>query len=106
MTSMKILTIGSQEVRLVPIGKVIIGARGRIDLEGRRGTKKLLLVDKASKGPTIKVTVRGETDRQEDSEALEETGLVWKFLNPPPSIHYVEFTPETLMDAIVEVADA
>ena len=101
------LKIGSQVVQLVPVGAVIIGARGRVDLVGSRGREKLVLVGKTRQKPTIRITVRDEGGRhQEPAESPPETELGWKFSTPPPSINYIELTSETLMDAIMGVANA
>jgi hypothetical protein len=106
-TRLMSIKIGSQIVQLVPIGAAIIGASGRVDLQGPRGTEKLILVEKATKAPAIRITVRDENGRRREPVATpREDELTWKLATPPPSISYIELTSDSLMEAIMGVADA
>lgn len=48
-----VLRIGRQEVDLVPIGTLLIGSKGRVDVRGPAGTAQILLVDRKAWGPKI-----------------------------------------------------
>jgi hypothetical protein len=101
------LKIGQQNVALVPIGALIIGAYGRVDLEGPKGRTKLLLVAKDNMRP--KITISIHTDKDPVSEATlppPQISLAWKLSTSPPSIAYIKLTKESLMEAILEVANA
>ena len=52
-----ILKIGRQEVTLTPIGTLLIGAKGRVDVVGPAGRTRFLLVNSEASRPTIKVDV-------------------------------------------------
>jgi len=48
-----VLRIGRQEVDLVPIGTLLIGSKGRVDVRGPAGRAQLLLVDSKVSDPQI-----------------------------------------------------
>src|SRR3546814_2714718 len=61
------ILLGRQIVRLKPIGTFLIGARGRVDMVGPRGSVRFVIVPPASQKPSIEITVSiGEdaTDRK------------------------------------------
>jgi hypothetical protein len=104
--SMAIL-IGSDKVTLVPVGTLIIGARGRVDMAGPAGTVKFILAGRDSDGIRISVTVAGENQPGPEVQprpiAREE--FVWKIATPPPRIRFIELEPETFFSALTEVVD-
>src|SRR3546814_12833964 len=51
------ILLGRQIVRLKPIGTFLIGARGRVDMVGPRGSVRFVIVPPASQKPRIEITV-------------------------------------------------
>jgi hypothetical protein len=49
-----ILKIGRQEIVMTPIGTLLIGAKGRVDVVGPAGRARLVLVNSQASGPTIR----------------------------------------------------
>ena len=45
--------MGNAEIIFTPIGTLLIGAKGRIDMTSNAGTVKFVLVDKNLSGPTF-----------------------------------------------------
>ncbi|MGO9270800.1 MAG: hypothetical protein ACLQOO_11200 [Terriglobia bacterium] len=86
-----VLKIGRQEITLTPIGTIVLGAEGRVDVEGPAGRTRFLLVDSRVSGPTIRVT--------------KKIKRVWKIATSPPTIQYIELTPESLFQALMELAN-
>jgi hypothetical protein len=78
-----VLAIGPQQVRLNPVGTLVIGARGRLDMVGPAGSTRLVLVP----------------------DAEESAKLRWKIATSPPSVSLIDLNAQTLMQAILEVAD-
>lgn len=102
------LRIGGQEVRLVPVGTLLIGAKGRVDVVGPAGQAPMLLVDKRAASPRslIHVTV-GQPGGEPLTEKVE-TGKVeweWKIVTRPPERRFVEITKESLFQLIMEVSN-
>jgi hypothetical protein len=102
-----ILKIGRQEITMTPVGTLLIGAKGRVEVVGPAGRTRLLLVDSEASGPRIKVTVSigGKPDPPAVEAAPEEIKWAWKIATSPPTIHYIELTRESLFQAFMEVAN-
>lgn len=100
--------IGEHAVQLIPIGTNLIGAKGRVDMTGRGGTVRFVLVDKGVSAPRISVTVHFADAPSQNPAALAQTPIdwAWKIATSPPSIRYLELTEETFFDALLEVANA
>ena len=89
-----ILRIADEQVVLDPVGTLLIGAAGRVDMTGKNGQVKLVLVPASSTGVQIKVQIK-EGNGQEE--------MVWKIATPPPSIKYIELDSDSFSDALLEV---
>lgn len=92
---------------LEPIGVNIIGASGRVDLVGEYDQVKFVLVDRQLPAPQLKVSihVNGEDAgaTTDDEKEVGGNDLVWKIATPPPTLQYVEITPDSFFDALMEV---
>ncbi|WP_044749401.1 hypothetical protein [Bacillus alveayuensis] len=94
----------NQKVVIEPIGKNIIGAMGRIDMIGKNGNIKFLLVDKEAESP--KVTVHFNDGLSKGLEKIRETKnpeYVWKIATPPPNIKFIDLNEDSFSDALLEV---
>ena len=101
------LVIGLQQVVFTPIGRIIIGAQGRVDLMGPTGKKKLVRVDKDATRPRITTSVFPDVHSISSTPlSRSDTEIVWKFSTPPPSIQYLDLTEDSLTSSILEVANA
>lgn len=102
-----ILRIGRQEITMTPVGTLLIGAKGRVEVAGPAGRTRLLLVSSEASGPTVKVTVSiGVKSEPPAAEALaKEVSLAWKIATSPPTVGYIELTQESLFQALMEVAN-
>ena len=98
-----IITIASEQILLEPIGTLLIGAKGRIDMKGKNGTIKFVLVPKQSGGPSIKVDIAtGDEPKPEEKKGVQ-IEWEWKIATPPPSIKYIELDSDSFSDALLEV---
>jgi hypothetical protein len=101
-----ILRIGRQEVTLTPIGTLLIGVKGRVDVVGPAGQGRFVLVDSAAVRPQVKVTVSiGGKANASRQEAPPKAKWAWKIATSPPIIQYIELTPESLFQTLMEVAN-
>jgi len=95
-----ILNISEETVIFDPIGTLIIGSRGRIDMTGMNGTIMFVLVDRESDGPRI----RTKTEfRENNPESDKEPELVWKISTSPPDIRYIPLNEDSFSDVLAEV---
>jgi hypothetical protein len=106
-TSM-VVKIGLQEITLNPVGTLFFGAKGRVDVKGPAGDATLLLVDADSSGPQFRVAVRvkGLHERKSHGQTPPEARWAWKIATPPPRIQYIELTPDSFFELLMEVANA
>lgn len=95
-----------QKLRLEPLGTLLIGTKGRIDMEGSRGSVQFILADKNSKGMkiTVSVSIDGKADNEEKGRTEPE--WTWKIvLRESRTISFVEFTEENFFDALMEIVN-
>jgi hypothetical protein len=115
-----ILKIGRQDVTLRPIGTMLIGFKGRVDVEGPAARRQIALVDSKALGLSdlVRVSVRGSrpphTKKAPTSEEKisQVTGVLdgkkiewaWRIISPPPERRFLEITHESLFELIMDVA--
>jgi len=103
-----ILRIGRQEITLTPVGTLLIGARGRVDVVGPAGRTRFVLVDSKASRPQIKMSVQigGKPPKETPKETLlKEIKWAWKIATSPPTIQYIELTQDSVFQALMEVAN-
>ena len=101
-----VVRIGSSNIHFEPIGTILIGAKGRVDMKGPQGTVKFVLVPQSSSGPKISISVREpgkEPPAQETKPSTTE--WAWKIATPPPNIKYIELEEESFYSAMMEVVN-
>src|ERR1019366_6587218 len=103
-----ILKIGPKSVVLEPIGTLLIGSKGRVDVIGPAGNAQLLLLDSKAPGPAslIHVTVGvGKKPPAPPPKPLREIHWEWKIVTRPPERRFIEITQQNLFQLIMEVAN-
>jgi hypothetical protein len=103
-----VLKIGRQEVNLVPIGTLLIGFKGRVDVEGPAGKAQIALVDSkaSSTASLIHVSVGvGGKPPVAPKKPAEPVEWAWRIVTRPPERRFIEITQETLFQTIMEVAN-
>jgi hypothetical protein len=102
-----ILKIGRQEITMTPVGTLLIGAKGGVEVVGPAGRTRLLLVNSKASGPTMKVRVSigGNPGPPALEAPPKEIKWAWKIATSPPTIQYIELTQESLFQALMEVAN-
>lgn len=97
-----LIRIGAKEVALEPVGSVVIGAQGRVDLRGMRDERKLVLLPKHVRRSRVRVLTQEEA--QADKARTPATGeLVWKIV-PGPRQDYIDLDEQSLTEAILAVS--
>lgn len=104
-----IIKAAGEVVRLRPIGTNLIGAKGRVDMSGKSGSVKIVLVDSRMKGVSdyIKITVHEDSEPLKDIHQHEETNVTWewKFVTAPPTRKYQPVNEATIYSAIMELTN-
>jgi len=99
------IKIGTSEIKLEPIGTNVIGAKGRVDMNGSNGTVRFVLVDQDASEPKISVQIWAEGEKPQQPAKLKEVKLAWKISTPPPYIKYMELNSESFRESIMAVAN-
>lgn len=101
-----VIRIGRQEVVFKPIGTLLIGTKGRVDVEGAAGKARLVLTDKNATKPEIRVTIkRGDRVSSSAKEPVTAVDWTWKIATNPPQISYLELSEAALFDLVMEVSN-
>jgi len=98
-----VVDFAGQRLTLEPSGTLLIGTKGKIVMEGARGSVQFILADKNSTG--IKITESVSISGKQKTES-KEPDWTWKIvLREPRRISYAEFTEENFFDALMEVVN-
>jgi hypothetical protein len=104
-----LLRIGPAQVELIPIGTLLVGAKGRVDVIGPAGKALLLLIDKKQDSWPPRVVVKvvgGGKGQSAPSKASRKIEWEWRIVTRPPERRLMEITQENLFQLIMEVANA
>lgn len=101
-----VLQIGSDTVDFIPIGTLIFGAWGRVDLVGPQGRVRLVLVERDTSRASLNVSIITPESGTAGALPTPRRELCWKIAGPPPDVTFAELNSETLRAAILEVANA
>lgn len=102
------IRIGRQIVEIEPVGTFLIGARGRVNMNGPRGIARFVVVPKDASSPRWRVDVQspGQALAAAPSPAaFRAEDWVWKISTPAPRISYIELTPESFQETLMGVID-
>jgi hypothetical protein len=105
-----ILTIGRSTVTFTPIGTMLIGSKGRVDVQGPLGKARLALVNKevSNARQLIQITVRVVGDPAPSplpKQAIKHIEWAWKISTPPPEMEFKELTQSAFFDMILALAN-
>lgn len=103
------LRIGRKQVRFQPIGTLLIGSRGRVDVIGSGiASARLVLINKNFTQASDVIRVSVNLEGKLPGPARKEPGeieLAWKIVTRLPERRFIELTQETLFEMIMEVAN-
>lgn len=105
-----IISFGNDHIILKPIGTFLIAAKGRVDMTGRRGSVKIVLVDSRMKRlqDHIKISVNVGNDLPPKTEIEiepQEINWEWKFITSPPTYVYQPVNEDTIYSTIMELTN-
>lgn len=108
VAKMMLVRIGLKQIRIVPIGTMLIGSRGRVDIVGEAGRSRLVLINSKITNPRQLVQVQivdPSRPPQKKAARREEIEWVWKIVSAPPSSAFLELTKETFFNALLDVSN-
>lgn len=108
-----LLKFGQQQVTFTPIGTLLIGTKGRVDVSGPAGKARLTLINKkvthAHQLISVTVTVVGKDKAPRtppENQPNEPIEWVWKIISRPPEMKFTNLTQEAFFEMILEVVNA
>ena len=97
------MNIASTTVTLTPIGTLLFGGKGRVDMVGPKGKVKFVLVPKGSSRPRIVIRAV-DPDKPSETSAEEVIGeWEWRIMTAPPQISYMPLNADAFYSAMLEV---
>lgn len=100
------IDLGASSVRFMPIGTILLGAPGRVDLVGMRGSVRFVLVLPAIDRPMfIRMSLSESEPAFKKQSSLDLSQSHWKISTHPPSIRYSPIDRGSLQSAIMEAAN-
>ncbi len=103
------LKIGRQSVALTPIGTMLIGSKGRVDLEGPRGRARLALINKkitdARQLVRISISVGGRAPDHTPTTDATPIEWEWKIAGQPPTTSFTPLTKDAFLELVLGVAN-
>jgi hypothetical protein len=104
-----IIRIGRKTINLEPVGTLLIGSRGRVDVIGPTSRSQLLLLD--SKLTSLRQLVRvspgfrGETPASPTTRSASEIDWAWRIVTRPPEHEVVEVNKDSFLNLLLEIAN-
>lgn len=104
------IKIGGEEIEFKPIGTMLIGSRGRVDVIGSRDSTRLVLIPKDITSPSqvlkFSFTVNGQPNQTpKPEEPKKPAEIVWKIVSRPPRMRFTELDKESLMQMLLDVSN-
>lgn len=101
-----IVDFAGQKLTFEPIGTLLIGTKGRIDMEGVKGRVQFILADKDSKGMKVSVSISIDGEKQEEKKKQKTPDWTWKIvLRESRKVSFVEFNEGNFFDALMEIVN-
>lgn len=104
------LSIGPSVIVFKPIGTMLIGSKGRVDVQGPYGSARLVLVNRNIRQPRqliqVSISTPGIPAVSADTQSSEPIEWVWKLVTPAPSMRLIDLSEESFFEMVLSIADA
>lgn len=103
------LTIGRKTIWLEPVGTLLIGTKGRVDLVGPFGRVPLMLLSKQLKnlGEMFKVSVSVGSKQLSPpiAQLQEKITWIWRIVSKVPQGEIIELNRDSFLNLLTEIAN-
>jgi len=102
------IKIGRQRVTLEPVGTLLIGSKGRVDVRGSAGKGLLLLLNEKAKKPAdlISLTVIVGKTAPPPKPQKGPISWVWKIVGAGPQRDFLDLNRDSFLALLMEVTGA
>lgn len=101
--------IGRKTIKLEPVGTLLIGSKGRVDVVGPLGRVQLLLLDSEVHSLSdlihVSIDVDSHAPLQPPSKHKSEIKWTWRILTKPPNPAILEVNRDNLLRLLTELAN-
>jgi hypothetical protein len=105
-TNVMIVDFAGQKLTMEPIGTLLIGTKGRIDMEGTRGRVQFILTDKENKGMKVSVSTFTNGEPPKKQKEKKEIDWIWKIvLKEARRVSFEEFNEDNFFSALMEIVN-
>ena len=104
----KKISIGPDTIKLMPMGTLLIGAKGRVDMVGPAGTVKFVLTSKNPNGAGISAPISEKRITNKSRPAAKPgraEEFVWQIATRPPQVVFIDLNRDTFLNALMEVVN-
>jgi hypothetical protein len=103
------IKIGSKIIKLEPVGTLLLGSRGRVDVVGPLARARLILIDAEIKSMSQRIhfsdSVDGKTPSPPPPKPRSDIKWAWKIVTRPPRQEIVELNKESFLNLLVEISN-
>jgi hypothetical protein len=103
------IQIGRRAIYLEPVGTLLIGNWGRVDVVGPTGRAQIILVDQKAKSPGDLIKVRvsiGGNPPPAPASSPSKPVVEWKIVARRPQWTFISLDKESFFDLVMEIANA
>jgi hypothetical protein len=104
-----IVKIGRKTITLEPVGTLLIGSKGRVDVVGPLGRVQLLLLDSEVRSLSdlihVSVSIEGGPPSPPGSKRRAEIKWVWRIVTRPPTTAILEVNRDNFLSLLTELAN-
>lgn len=94
------ITIGRKEITAMPMGTLLVGARGRVDMKCEGRLARIVLVPETATGNALRAFSQVDDDSSE-SKKVVLSEWVWKLTTAPPKIKYIDLNEDVFADVVL-----
>jgi hypothetical protein len=103
------ITIGSKTITLEPVGTLLVGSKGRVEVIGPLARAQLLLLDSRVKSVSQLIHVSFSVGNGPPSplphEPPPDIGWVWRIVTRPPRREILELNKESFLNLLMEISN-
>jgi hypothetical protein len=103
------ITIGSKSITLDPVGTLIVGSKGRVEVVGPLARAQLLLLDSQAKSISdliqVSVSVGSGPPSPPRDEPPRDVEWVWRIVTRPPQRKILELNKDSFLNLLVEISN-
>jgi hypothetical protein len=104
-----IVKIGRKTITMEPVGTLLIGSKGRVDVVGPLGRVQLLLLDSQVRALSdlihVSVSIEGRPQSPPASKHGAEIKWAWRIVTKPPRTALLEVNRDNFLSLLTELAN-